>query len=84
MMEAEVPKSLAVGLQVRVLDAKGAVKFDSELFRVPLPDKGGNPAIPYAAQIPSATLEPGPYKVELTAVDSANGKVQRTTNIEVQ
>jgi VWFA-related protein len=84
LLDAEPPKTLAIGLQLRVLDAKGAVKSDSGGFRVPLPEKGGNPAIPFAGQIPVATLEPGMYKVELTAVDSANNTFQRTANFEVQ
>ncbi len=84
LMEAEVPKTLAIGLQLRVLDAKGAVKFDSQPFRIPLPEKGGNPAIPFAGQVPVATLEPGIYKLELTAVDTSDNKVARTASFEIQ
>jgi hypothetical protein len=78
------PKDLAVGLQIRVYDDKGAVKSDSGGFRIPVPEKGGNPAIPFAAQVPVSTLEPGTYKLLLVALDSANNKVERTVNFEMQ
>jgi VWFA-related protein len=84
LMDAEPPKGLAVGLQIRVFDAKAAVKSDSGGFRIPLPDKGGNPQIPFAAQIPVASLEPGMYKVEVTAVDSLKNTFVRTGIFEVQ
>jgi hypothetical protein len=84
LLNAELPKGLAVGLQIRVTDAKGATKSDSGGFRIPVPEKGGNPAIPFAAKIPVATLDPGSYKVEVVAVDSANNKFSRTANFEVQ
>jgi hypothetical protein len=84
LLAEELPKDLAVGLQIRVFDDKGAVKSDSGGFRIPLPEKGGNPAIPFAAQIPVATLEPGSYKLVLIAVDNANNKVERTAMFEMQ
>jgi VWFA-related protein len=84
LMDAEPPKGLAVGLQIRVFDAKVAVKSDSGGFRIPLPEKGGNPQIPFAAQIPVASLEPGLYKVEVTAVDSLKNTFVRTGIFEVQ
>ncbi len=84
MLAEEPPKDTAVALQIRVLDDKGAVKSDSGGFRIPLPEKGGNPAIPFAAQIPVATLDPGTYKVVLAAVDNANNKVERTVTFEMQ
>jgi hypothetical protein len=84
LIAEQVPKDLAVGLQIRVVDDKGAAKSDSGGFRVPMPEKGGSPMIPFAAQIPVANLEPGKYKVVLVAVDSANNKVERTVNFEVQ
>jgi len=84
LMDAEPPKGLAVGLQIRVFDAKGAAKSDSGGFRIPVPEKGGNPQIPFAAQIPVATLEPGMYKVEVSAVDSLKNTFVRTGIFEVQ
>jgi VWFA-related protein len=84
LLEVEVPKTLGIGIQLRVLDAKGAAKFDSGAFRIPMPQKGGNLTIPFAGQVPVGTLEPGMYKLELTAVDTADNKVTRTANFEVQ
>ncbi len=84
LMNADPPKDLAVGLQIRVFDAKGAVKSDSQGFRIPVPEKGGNPQIPFAAQIPVATLDPGMYKVEVSGVDSAKNTFVRTAVFEVQ
>jgi hypothetical protein len=84
LLDAEVPKTLGIGIQLRVLDSKGALKFDSGAFRIPLPEKGGNPAVPFAGLIPLGTLEPGIFKVELTAVDTSDNKASRTASFEVQ
>jgi hypothetical protein len=84
MLDEQPSKDVAIGLQIRVVDDKGAVKSDSGGFRIPLPEKGGNPAVPFAAQVPVATLEPGSYKVIVVAVDNAKNKVERTANFEVQ
>jgi VWFA-related protein len=84
LVDAEPPKGLAIGLQIRVFDAKGAVKSDSGGFRIPVPEKGGNPQIPFAAQIPVATLDQGLYKVEVTSVDSLKSTFVRTAIFEVQ
>ena len=84
LMEAEPPKGLAVGLQIRVFDAKGAMKSDSKGFRIPVPEKGGNPQLPFASQIPVATLDPGLYKLEVTSVDSLKNTFVRTAVFEVQ
>jgi hypothetical protein len=84
LMQAELPKDLAVALQVRFFDSKGAMKFDTGGFRIPMPEKGGNPAIPMASIMPFDKLEPGIYKVEVTAVDSANAKVARIATFEVE
>jgi VWFA-related protein len=84
LMDAEPPKGLAVGLQIRVFDAKAAMKSDSGAFRINIPEKGGNPQIPFAAQIPVATLDPGMYKVEVTSLDSLKNTIVRTAIFEVQ
>jgi len=84
LLDAEPAKDLAVALQIRVLDDKGVVKSDSGGFRIQVPDKGGNPAIPFAAQVPVAKLEPGAYKVEVTALDSLKNKISRTANFQVE
>ena len=83
LMEAEVPK-LELAIQIRVFDAKGALMFASDGIPIPVPQKGGNPSIPFAGMIPVATLEPGAYKVEVVAADSAQRAFSRTANFEVQ
>jgi VWFA-related protein len=84
MIPEQPAKEVAVGLQLRVFDAKNVMKSDSGGIRIPLPEKGGSPVIPFAALIPISTLEPGPYKVVLDAIDNANNKSQRIANFQVQ
>jgi len=82
---AEPPKELAVGLQLRVLDAKtGEQKSDSGLYRIPIPEKNGNPAIPTGTTIPVAALAPGTYRAILSAMDSAGNKSERWADFEVR
>jgi hypothetical protein len=83
LIEAEVPK-LELAIQIRVSDAKGTLMFASDGIPIPVPGKGGNPSIPFAAMIPVATLQPGAYKVEVIAKDSAEHSFSRATNFEVQ
>ena len=85
LASAEAPKQLAVALQLRVLDTKtGEQKTDSGLFRIPLPDKSGNPAIPTGTQVPVASLTPGSYRLIMSAEDSAGNKTQRWADFEVE
>lgn len=84
LVGTEVPKDLMIGIQMRIYDAKGVVKFDSGGFRIPVPDKPGNPAVPFAAMIPTKDFAPGAYKLELTAVDSVQNKFARTASFEIQ
>ncbi len=82
---AEPPKEIAVALQLQVMDVKtGEQKSDSGLYRIPVPEKRGNPAIPTGAQIPVASLKPGTYRLIMSAVDNAGGKSQRWADFEVQ
>ena len=83
--EAERPKDLAVALEVKILDIKaGTQKLDSGLYRIPLPDKGGNPVIPSGAQVPVSTLGPGTYRLVVSASDTAGKTTQRWADFEVQ
>ena len=76
---------LAVALQVRVLDAKtGEQKSDTGLFRIPVPDKGASPMMPFGGAVPVTGLAPGAYRLELTAIDSADKKFQRTGDFVIQ
>jgi hypothetical protein len=45
----------------------------------------GNPVIPLGLKLPVNTLDPGSYRVELTALDSAGNKSQpRSADFEVE
>jgi hypothetical protein len=74
-----------VAFQLRVLDGKtGEQKEDTGLLRVGLPAQKGNPTIPVAARIPTTSLTPGPYKVEIKAMDDAGKEFKRTTDIQIE
>jgi hypothetical protein len=79
------PTEIAVALQILILDPKtNAAKADTGMFRIPMPEKPGNPVIPYAAKIPSEAIEPGSYVLQVKGFDSANKSVSRTMPILVQ
>jgi len=85
LLEPDVPKDLALAVQVKVLgQANGDQKFDSGLVRVPLPEKGGNPAIPIATEIPVATLGPGAYRLIVEATDSKGLTRKRWADFAVE
>jgi hypothetical protein len=79
------PPELAVALQILILDPQtNAPKADSGLFRIPMPEKPGNPVISFATKIPSEAIEPGSYVLQVKAFDSANKTVSRSMPIKVQ
>jgi hypothetical protein len=79
------PADLAIALQILILDPKTqAPKADTGLFRIPLPEKHGSPMINFATKIPSDTIEPGEYILQVKAFDSANKSVARVMPIAVQ
>ena len=85
LLEADVPKDLALAVQVKVLgQANGDQKFDSGMVRVPMPEKGGNPAIAIATQIPVATLGPGAYRLIVEATDSKGLTRKRWADFAVE
>jgi hypothetical protein len=85
LLEPEVPKDLALAVQVKVLgQTTGDQKFDSGMVRVPMPEKGGNPAIPIATQIPVATLGPGAYRLIVEATDSKGLTRKRWADFAVE
>jgi VWFA-related protein len=73
-----------VAFELRVLDGKtGAQKEDTGLMRVTLPAQAGSPMIPLAAKIPTDSLSPGAYQVEIKALDNAGKEFKRTTAIQI-
>ena len=75
-----------VGIQLKVVDRKtGQQKFDSGLSDAQPFMKTGSPVIPLGLKLPVNTLEPGSYRVELTALDSAGRSAKaRTADFEVE
>jgi len=78
------PTPPVVAFQLRVLDGKtGEQKEDTGLMRVTLPAQKGSPTIPVGAKIPTASLTPGTYKVEIKALDDAGKEFKRTADIQI-
>jgi len=74
-----------VAFELRVLDGKtGEQKEDTGLMRVGLPKQAGSPMVPIGAKIPTASLNPGSYKVEIKAVDDAGKEFKRTADIQIE
>jgi hypothetical protein len=75
-----------VGIELKVVDRKsGQSKFDTGLATAASFMQKGNPVIPLGLKIPINTLDPGFYRAELSAVDSAGNKcTPRTADFEVE
>jgi hypothetical protein len=74
-----------VAFELRVLDGKtGEQKQDTGLMRVGLPKQLGSPTVPVAAKIPTEALGPGPYKIEIKAVDDSGKEFKRTADIQIE
>jgi VWFA-related protein len=80
------PNPPQVGLEIKVLDRKtGQQKIDAGFTNTAGAMKAGNPIVPLAIKIPVDRLDPGPYRLELRAMDSAGNSSQpRDTDFEVQ
>ncbi len=75
-----------VGIDMKVFDKKtGQSKFDTGLATAASFMQKGNPVIPLGLKLPVSMLDPGSYRVELSAVDSAGNKSpSRTADFEVE
>jgi VWFA-related protein len=74
-----------LAFDLRVLDGKtGEQKEDTGLMRVEAPAQPGSPAVAIAAKIPTASLAPGSYTVEIKAVDNAGKEFKRTADIQIE
>jgi hypothetical protein len=75
-----------VAFQLRVLDSKtGQPKEDTGLMRVDVPAKTvGDPMLPVAGKIPTASLAPGSYVLEIKAQDNTGKESQRSANFEIE
>jgi VWFA-related protein len=75
-----------VGVQLKVLDRKtGQAKIDSGMVTAASFIQKGSPVIPVGLKLPVNTLDPGSYRVELVAIDSAgNHSTTRTADFELE
>lgn len=83
LAEANPPQ---VGIELKIIDRKtGEKKFDTGLDDVKPFMKAGNPVIPLGLKLPVNKLDPGSYRAELTALDSAGRSAKaRTADFEVE
>lgn len=75
----------AMGVQMILIDAKtGKLAKDFGITRLASGGQPGNPAVPMGLKIPIADLEPGPYRVEVKALDSTGAQYARSVGLEIQ
>ncbi len=79
----KAPSPPVVAFELRILDKAGQPKEDTGLLRVDIPPAGG-PVLPVVGRIPTASLAPGSYVVEIKARDDAGKESQRLANIEIE
>lgn len=85
LADATRPKPPVMAFEMRVLDGKtGEQKVDSGLIRVTSHTQAGNPRVPLAAKIPTDTLAPGNYRLEVKILDDAGKQFQRSTEIQIE
>jgi hypothetical protein len=85
LLASTQPTPPVVVFDLRIVDAKtGEQKEDTGLMRVSLPAQTGSPTVPVAAKIPTASLSPGLYKVEIKAQDDAGKEFKRTADIQIE
>ena len=86
LMVTADPKSLpVVAFEIRIVDSKtGQQKDDTGLMRVTLPTQAGSPMVPLASKIPTDSLAPGDYKIEVKAVDDRGQEFKRSTEIQLE
>jgi VWFA-related protein len=79
-------KPPAVAVRYRVLESKsGALKLDSGLMNVAPSIHPGDPVIPVGLKLVTDKLQPGDYRLEVQAKDSAGGTSSvRTADFQVE
>ncbi len=84
LLKSEKPPIVVV--EYRVLDRKsGAVKFDSGLMNMAPSIHPGDPVIPIGLKLITDKLEPGDYRLELEAKDSAGSSSRvRTADFRME
>ncbi len=75
----------SVRVRVRVVARASAVeKWDSGLVALPPSANAGKGPIPAGASLRINTLDPGSYRLEITASDASGKQLQRTADFEVR
>ena len=67
-----------------LLDKDGAEKLNSGMVEVTNYIRKGNPTVPIALKVPLDQLQPGTYRLELTAADTLGKKATRATTLTVE
>jgi VWFA-related protein len=81
----DAAKQLGVGAGIRIIDRKtGQEKVDTGIMRAPFPETPGNPVMPVASTVPIANLQPGSYRLEFEAGDTAGKVTKRTVDFEIE
>jgi VWFA-related protein len=68
LASANPPK---LGLEMKVVDSTGHPKADVGITKTEQLIQSGNPVVPIGLKVPVSNLEPGTYRLEVRAVDSA-------------
>ena len=80
--EADVP---AVGIRMELLDPQtGTVKKDLGLTRLRLPPVKGSPVVPIAMVLPVDQVDPGSYRLRITALDAKSQGAVRTIDFDLE
>lgn len=84
LLTGSTPPQVAIDLKV-VERNSGQAKFDTGLQNIGSFVQKGNPVIPIGMKLPVNTLDPGSYRAEMSAADSAGNKAKiRTADFDVE
>jgi hypothetical protein len=86
LLKQQPGNDLKVGVDMRLVDKKtGQPKIDTGFLPLAAYISPGNPMIPIGLRIPVEKLDPGSYRVEFQAKDTAgNTSLLRATDFEVR
>jgi hypothetical protein len=85
LVKADPDKAPVLAFQLRILDKAGQSKEDTGLMRVDIPSNAtGDPMVPVGGKIPTASLTPGSYVLEIKARDNDGKEFQRSANFEIE
>ncbi len=74
------PHPPKIGLELKIIDRKtGEKKIDAGVADTSGSVRAGNPVVPLGLKLPTETLPPGSYRVELVALDSAGNSTKMSS-----